>query len=739
MRLINTSSLEFEEYYPPNVPPYAILSHRWGPSEVTFQDFQSKSRKSRDGYTKIMNMVRLARDLKHKFIWVDTCCIDKTNNSELSEAINSMYQWYRDAAVCVAFLEDVPRDAPNKKLFESRWFTRGWTLQELVAPRHVFFYDADWVSRGPKTGFVNEIRKRTNIPHRILAGLAEPSSYSLARRMSWASGRETTRIEDIAYCLLGILNVNMPLLYGEGKRAFRRLQEEILRHQSDMTIFAWQLPQDAVPSIQAADTTAGNGNGNGAGSSMMVPVPVTSKQSSGFRPGSPGNAAGRASPASPASLATQRAVLPATPSLTEKTARTEKGKNRSVSPSTSATSSTSRAATSAKPPMVSKAVPSPGASTVAVTTPTAAHMKPKRTQYCLFAPSPESFSGFGSLHPFMDNAEGFTVTNRGIFVSGSMYLRLVSKRSADDKSPRTNHYLLLLGTQNGLYIGIYLIKVGPNQFQRDWDAGIAGLKEEDVMMLQGFLVHDWYILIDSASLSTTKMLRQSAVHIPTKGHGNDYVRLKDMAPTHLWDVQDRLFLRPKAYAWTRYDMVLAVKCAVIMRNTNFEVPDTPDAIAISKHVTFVVLCRYRLQKFDPKFIVFLEEEYPRETDMLMMRRTPDNSLLWSDLDVFCPQLAKLPNHVMVDVGEKSARTGEWRSSWYCISAFSVKEKADFEYDEPELFKVYFDVEHDKNYHPVAAKAAYESGAEVYEKAHGKLPVDRKPGGLAGIRDAPTSQ
>ncbi|CAK7240419.1 MAG: hypothetical protein STHCBS139747_001858 [Sporothrix thermara] len=684
MRLIDTSTLKLVEHYPPDIPPYAILSHTWGDSEITFQEYQAGPRKSRAGYAKIMNMVRLACKLKHKFVWIDTCCIDKTNNSELSEAINSMYQWYRDAAVCVAFLEDVPSSAPNEALFKSRWFTRGWTLQELVAPHHVYFYDGDWVCRGSKKAFVNSITKRTNIPHRIIAGVAEPSGYSLARRMSWAAGRKTKRVEDIAYCLLGILDVNMPLLYGEGRRSFRRLQEEIVKRQSDLTIFAWRSPPPPVPTIRVTNASASIVGGT---------VSVASKNRNVLQPGSPGSTSGRTSP-----------VIPA---ATEKQQRT----SASASPSHSPTNSTSGTATPSKTLILNKAIPSPGSSVVFGAAPSTADAtdaadaaiiagkKPKRTEHCLFASSPEPFAEFGSLHPFMDNAESFTVTNRGIFVSGSVYLRLVYVPSPDDKSCATNRYVLLLGTQNSTFIGIYLSKVGPNLFQRDWDLGIAEFKQNEVEMMQGFLVMDWYILIDPAGASTTEMLRQSSVHIPTKGHGNEYIRIKDMAPTFLWDAQDRLFVRPKPYGWTRYDMVLAVKCSVALRNTNIKIHNTPNAIPFSKRVNFMVLCQYRYQQFDPKLIVFLEEDFRRETEMILVRRAPNNSLIWPDLDMSCPHLAKLPNYLMVDVGERDPRTGKLRSCWYRITTVVKKERADFQYDEPELHKIYIDIEHEEDYDP----------------------------------------
>ncbi|CAK7234027.1 hypothetical protein SEUCBS140593_008801 [Sporothrix eucalyptigena] len=686
MRLIDVSTLELVEHYPPNIPPYAILSHTWGPHEVTFQEFCRSKGKSKAGYRKIMNMVKVARDRGHRFIWVDTCCIDKTDSNELSEAINSMYHWYRDAAVCVAFLEDVPHNAPNKDLFKSRWFTRGWTLQELVAPRHVYFYDANWVCRGPKISFVDEIFARTNIPRRVLNGQAESGGYSLARRMSWAAGRETTRVEDTAYCLLGIFDVSMPLLYGEGRRSFRRLQEEIVKRNSDLTIFAWRSLPTGVPSIEL---TGAQTIKNGAQPSVTAPMPTLVEPNRVFQPGP--STPGRTSPA------LSRPTSPSTPSPKEK-------KDRSVSPSPSHKSNSSQSSL-LSPPSLKKIVRSPSSSAVSVAS-SSTEVGPKkaeRTELCLFAHSPEPFSEFASLHPFADDFENFTVTNRGLFVSGSVYLRLVLKPSHDGKMPPSSHYLLLVGSQHGNFVGIYLIKIGPNIFQRDWDAGIAVLKESDVLRMHGFLVIDWYILIDKRPVNTItpETFRQSSIHIPPRGYGNEYIILKDTAPTHLWDVQDRLFVRPKAYAWTRYDMVLVMKCAVALRNTNIEIPKTTDAIPISKRINFVVLCQYRYHQRNPQLVVFLESDYRRETEMLLVRRAPNNSLMWPDLDVTCPYLTKLPDYVMVDVGETDARTGNWRSCWYRISTVLKKEVADFEYASPELWSVYFDIKHVDDYDPEA--------------------------------------
>jgi hypothetical protein len=118
-----------------------------------------------------------------------------------------------------------------------RWFTRGWTLQELIAPKTVYFFDSSWNEIGEKRQPEKEIAEVTGIDSDVLRDHRSLYTKRIARRMSWASSRETTRIEDIAYCLMGIFNVNMPLLYGEGERAFIRLQEVIMRSNYDHTLF----------------------------------------------------------------------------------------------------------------------------------------------------------------------------------------------------------------------------------------------------------------------------------------------------------------------------------------------------------------------------------------------------------------------------------------------------------------------------------------------------------------------
>lgn len=152
MRLLYTSTLKLEEFIGSNIPPYAILSHTWGNEEVSFQDMQGSGAMEKVGYEKISRCCEKAATGGFEYAWVDTCCIDKSSSSELSEAINSMYRWYRNAEVCYVSLADVPHEYESLDLFNrSRWFTRGWTLQELIAPSMVIFFDSDWEEIGTKS------------------------------------------------------------------------------------------------------------------------------------------------------------------------------------------------------------------------------------------------------------------------------------------------------------------------------------------------------------------------------------------------------------------------------------------------------------------------------------------------------------------------------------------------------------------------------------------------------------
>ncbi|KAL4893174.1 heterokaryon incompatibility protein-domain-containing protein [Aspergillus ambiguus] len=224
-----------KEFFDESMPEYAILSHTWGGEEVSYRDLLDRHC-AKSGYDKIEWCCSVAKADSISWAWVDTCCIDQTSSAELTEAINSMYRWYQGAKVCYVLLSDVP----SKPFTESRWFTRGWTLQELIAPKSIIFFDGNWQAIGTKNSLRNQITECTKIPLEVLSGSKSLLDISVAQRMSWASKRRTSRIEDRAYSLLGIFDIHMPLIYGEGYKAFTRLQEEIMRVFEDYTIFAWK-------------------------------------------------------------------------------------------------------------------------------------------------------------------------------------------------------------------------------------------------------------------------------------------------------------------------------------------------------------------------------------------------------------------------------------------------------------------------------------------------------------------
>ena len=222
-----------------NLPPYATLSHTWGEDyeEVSFNDLMIGPRKVKAGYKKLRFCAQqAARDgLQH--FWVDTCCINKSNYTELSEAINSVFRWYRNATKCYVYLSDASTNDDDQikqslqswepAFRKSRWFTRGWTLQELLAPPSVEFFCSNGKRLGDKRSLERQLHEITGIAVRALQG-APLSEFSIDERLSWAKTRQTKREEDKAYSLLGIFNIHMPLIYGEGMdSAFKRLREEI--------------------------------------------------------------------------------------------------------------------------------------------------------------------------------------------------------------------------------------------------------------------------------------------------------------------------------------------------------------------------------------------------------------------------------------------------------------------------------------------------------------------------------
>ena len=254
IRLLNVRTLEVEQFFGCRIPPYTILSHTWGTEEVSSADIQSSDFKNKKGYEKIRYACKQTIEDGWDYTWIDTCCIDKTSSAELSETINSMFQWYSDAEVCYVYLADVHESqdpglqeqedsgssiqvegslafsdmhfgnrsrgytssGPRETFFgRSRWFTRGWTLQELVAPSEVKFYNANWKYLGGKRELAQTLQQITGIDYFILKlrnslllrrALDETCA---ARKMSWASKRETTRSEDVAYCLLGLFGESL--------------------------------------------------------------------------------------------------------------------------------------------------------------------------------------------------------------------------------------------------------------------------------------------------------------------------------------------------------------------------------------------------------------------------------------------------------------------------------------------------------------------------------------------------
>lgn len=243
MRFLNTSTLQFEQIPDSELHlkenQYAILSHRWGADkdEISFEDVRlSTDFSNKKGFNKIKGFCE-AVSANCRFGWVDTCCIHKDNLSELSEAINSMYRWYQGSKICIVYLEDVPQ----KQLTDSEWFNRGWTLQELIGPKNVTFFDHDWNIIGTKTELITDLSRKTRIPEGILSHNMKLSACSVAQRMSWGANRETTRVEDRAYSLMGIFDINMPMIYGEREKAFLRLQQQIIQKSKDESIFAWDM------------------------------------------------------------------------------------------------------------------------------------------------------------------------------------------------------------------------------------------------------------------------------------------------------------------------------------------------------------------------------------------------------------------------------------------------------------------------------------------------------------------
>ncbi|KAF2174746.1 HET-domain-containing protein [Zopfia rhizophila CBS 207.26] len=251
------------------VPPYAILSHTWKHGqEVTFDDLMNDTGKSKAGYDKIRFCAQQAEREGLHYFWVDTCCINKADSVELQDAINSMFRWYQDAAICYVYLSDVPtaeqRASSGFSEFawepafrESRWFTRGWTLQELLAPRTVKFFSQEGQQLGDKTTLKRQIYEITGITIPALQG-TPLCEFSVEERLSWQKDRQTTRKEDKAYSLLGIFSIYMLPNYGEGEEnAFKRLLKKIEKSSKDLlhqqaSIQVCRIQPDMVGDVEGA-------------------------------------------------------------------------------------------------------------------------------------------------------------------------------------------------------------------------------------------------------------------------------------------------------------------------------------------------------------------------------------------------------------------------------------------------------------------------------------------------------
>jgi hypothetical protein len=266
MRLLNVKSYKVEKVK--KRVEYAILSHRWHDSEITFQNINDDittaqlkdDQEQSPQWTKIRGACAQAEKDGWEWIWADSCCIDRSSSQELNQSINSMFKWYREARVCYVHLWDtVKPTTPGADLFEwqrtdnvspentyvgkyAEWFTRGWTLQELIAPAAVEFYDTNWTYMGTRAGLATPISRITGIDRQYLAGKDTFKTATVATRLSWQAGRVTLEDEDIAYSLVGLMEVELPTMYTEGKQAFQRLQEEILKNNPDESIFAWTIP-----------------------------------------------------------------------------------------------------------------------------------------------------------------------------------------------------------------------------------------------------------------------------------------------------------------------------------------------------------------------------------------------------------------------------------------------------------------------------------------------------------------
>ncbi|KAG2337934.1 hypothetical protein BDR05DRAFT_969717 [Suillus weaverae] len=231
---------------------YAMLSHRWEGNEPLLQDIQGKSVYDPEldlvgGMTKLRSFCKTSRDAGYNWAWSDTCCIDKSNNVELQESVNSMFVWYHHSALTIIYLSDVPPSSKSGALAKSVWNTRGWTIQEFIASKIILFYQNDWTlylddhTPNHKESFaiMQELKDATGIDQPAVVAF-RPSMGGAREKLHWASTRITTRQEDIAYSLFGIFGVRLTVDYGEKHdKALGRLLQEIVARSGDITSLDW--------------------------------------------------------------------------------------------------------------------------------------------------------------------------------------------------------------------------------------------------------------------------------------------------------------------------------------------------------------------------------------------------------------------------------------------------------------------------------------------------------------------
>ncbi|KAG2140532.1 uncharacterized protein EDB93DRAFT_1297267 [Suillus bovinus] len=229
---------------------YVMLSHRWEGTEPLLYDIQGKVIYESDsvgGIAKLQSFCKIARDKGYHWAWIDTCCIDQTNNVEVQQSVNSMFIWYRHSALTIIYLSDVPPSSPPGALASSAWNTRGWTVQEFLASTFVLFYHRDWSlyldDRSPNhkdsIAIMQEMGHATGIDAQALIAF-RPGMRDARGKLQWVSARVTTWQEDIAYSLFGIFGVNLPVIYGEKKqKALGRLLQEVISQSGDISALDW--------------------------------------------------------------------------------------------------------------------------------------------------------------------------------------------------------------------------------------------------------------------------------------------------------------------------------------------------------------------------------------------------------------------------------------------------------------------------------------------------------------------